>query len=78
MLVFFREKKEKHSTHDTLDDIFGKSSNSKNIFAKQMGDDNLFSSSTTTTSNTVGNLNEDDIAKYINDNINNEVADLGI
>ena len=73
-----RGKKERQSKADTLDDIFGKSSNSKNIFARQIADDDLFSSSATSSSNAVGNLNQDDITKYINDNLNSEAADLGL
>ena len=73
-----RGKKERQSRDDTLDDIFGKSSKSKNIFAKQAADDDLFSFSATSSSNAAGNLNQDDITRYINDNLNSEAADLGL
>ena len=63
---------------DTLDDIFGKSNGAKNLFAKSHIDDDLFSSSSTATANTATTMEEDDIAKYINDNMNNELAGLDL
>lgn len=63
---------------DTLDDIFGKPSNSKDIFGKESGEDELFATSTTSASNGASELNQDDITKYINDNIGSSVADLGL
>ena len=48
------------------------------MFAKEIADDDLFSTSSAANTNVAGDLSEDDITKYINDNLNAEVADLGL
>lgn len=78
-LRFHREKKETPEVADSLDDIFGKkSANSGNMFSKEIADDDLFSVTNISATDQTGGLNQDDITKYINDNLNDEVADLGL
>eukprot|EP00112_Aurelia_sp_Birch-Aquarium-sp1_P008250 Seg1904.3 transcript_id=Seg1904.3/GoldUCD/mRNA.D3Y31 product="Vacuolar protein sorting-associated protein 37A" protein_id=Seg1904.3/GoldUCD/D3Y31 len=72
-----RDKRQQLSKEDTLDDIFGKGKDSRNIFGKH-NDDDLFTTPAAATVDEASALEEDDIMKYINDNLDQDVANLDL
>ena len=72
-----RDKRQQLTKEDTLDDIFGKGKDSKNIFGKN-NDDDLFTTPAAATVDEASALEEDDIMKYINDNLDQGIANLDL